>query len=347
MDSLPTNAPGPTPRRKRSLRREISKRLAVIGVLWMGWLLWSPGDDIRDGRHDRRENGLWLAHGWMGGDEWFERHGKEDEKPRYRSPEALTALAERLRRHGISDVFPHLCPAEPGGKLPAVDAAATERFLDALPGVRVWPWVGGTIADVDIDEASWRKTYAANIRTLLEAHPRLAGVQLNIEPLKDGTEPYLLLLDEIRAALPEGRKLSIAAYPPPTRWQPTQEVHWGENYFREVAKRADHLAVMTYDTGIKFQKPYRKLMKDWTREILAWSEGKPVLIGIPAYEDAHTDYHKPDVENIRNALAGMHAALLSYDALPENYRGIAIYCDWEMDEAKWRDVGERFGSAKK
>ena len=154
---------------------------------------------------------------------------------------------------------------------------------------------------------------------------------------------YLTLLDEIRAALPEGKKLSIAAYPPPTRWQPTKEVHWGEAYFREVAKRADHLAVMTYDTGIKFQKPYRKLMKDWTREILAWSEGKPVLIGIPAYEDAGVDWHDPKVENIPNALAGMHAALLSFDNLPDNYRGIAIYCDWEMNEGKWGDVREFFG----
>jgi hypothetical protein len=334
----------PTPRKKRSLLREIARRLVVLGILGLAWLLWSPGDEIRDGRHDRRENGLWLAHGWMGGDEWFTRYGKEDEKPRYRSDEALRSLAARLKQHGISDVFPHLCPAEPGGKLPAVDAVATERFLDALPGVRVWPWVGGTLADVDIYEESWRKTYAANIRALLEAHPRLAGVQLNIEPLKDGTVPYLTLLDEIRAALPDGRKLSIAAYPPPTRWQPTKEVHWDEAYFREVAKRSDHLAVMTYDTSIRFQKAYRKLMKDWTREVLEWSEGKPVLIGIPAYEDADTTYHKPDVENIPNALAGMHAALLTYDQLPQNYRGIAIYCDWEMNDAKWADITELFGA---
>lgn len=209
--------------------------------------------------------------------------------------------------------------------------------------MRVWPWIGGTLADVDISEASWRKTYAANIRALLEAHPRLAGVQLNIEPLADGTAPYLELLDEIRTALPPGRRLSVAAYPPPTRWQPTKEVHWIESYFREVAKRSDHLAVMTYDTGIRFQKAYRKLMKDWTRDILSWSEGRPVLIGIPAYEDADTTYHKPDVENIPNALAGMHAALLSYDKLPENYRGIALYCDWEMSEAQWGAVAEFFG----
>jgi hypothetical protein len=340
--SPPSEAAAPP--KRRSLLRALVKRFAVLVALGLAWLLWNPGDEIRDGRHDRRENGLWLAHGWMGGDEWFTRYGKESEKPRYRSKEALKSLAARLKAHGISDVFPHLCPAEPGGKLPAVDAAATERFLDALPGIRVWPWVGGTLADVDIHEESWRKAYAASIRALLEAHPRLAGVQLNIEPLEDGTTSYLTLLDEIRAALPAGKKLSIAAYPPPTRWQPTNEVHWSESYFREVAKRSDHLAVMTYDTSIKFQKAYRKLMKDWTREILTWSEGRPVLIGIPAYEDAETTYHNPEIENIPNALAGMHAALLSFDKLPDNYRGISIYCDWEMNDAKWADIAELFGA---
>jgi len=331
-------------RKKRSLLRGIIKRLTFLAVVGLAWLLWNPGDEIRDGRHDRRENGLWLAHGWMGGEEWFTRNNKESEKPRYRSDEALKSLAARLQAHGISDVFPHLCPAEAGGKLPAVDDAATEQFLDALPGVRVWPWVGGTLADVDIYEASWRKAFAANIRALLEAHPRLAGVQLNIEPIKDGMAPYLTLLDEIHAVLPAGKKLSIAAYPPPTFWQRTNEVHWSESYFREVAKRSDHLAVMTYDTSIRFQKAYRKLMKDWTREILAWSEGRPVLIGIPAYEDANTTYHKPDIENIPNALAGMHAALLSYDKLPDNYRGIAIYCDWTMDDTKWAEISVLFNA---
>lgn len=55
---------------------------------------------------------------------------------------------------------------------------------------------------------------------------------------------------------------------------------------------------MTYDTGLRHPKFYRKLIHDWTADVLAWSEGKPVLIGIPSYEDEDTTYHKPGVENI-------------------------------------------------
>src|SRR5689334_14311164 len=98
--SLPSDAPAP--RKRRSILRGLIKRLLLLGILSLAWFLWNPGDEIRDGRHDRRENGLWLAHGWIGGDDWFARHRKESEKPRYRSEEALQSLAARLKAHGIS-----------------------------------------------------------------------------------------------------------------------------------------------------------------------------------------------------------------------------------------------------
>ncbi len=38
------------------------------------WLLWTPGLELRDGRHDRSSNAVWLAHGWLGADSWFTRY---------------------------------------------------------------------------------------------------------------------------------------------------------------------------------------------------------------------------------------------------------------------------------
>jgi hypothetical protein len=343
----PENTPVKKPRSRLRVFFSVKRALIDLAVLAVAggifWLFWTPGEDIRDGRHDRGENGLWLAHGWMGGDEWFSSNGKEAEKPKYRSPEALTALTARVREHGIRDLFPHLCPLDSTGALPPVDAASTEKFLDAVQPARVWPWVGGMYLDGWMGYEPWRKNFAAGVRRLLEAHPRLAGVQINIEPMTSGTASYLTVLDEVRAALPPGRKLSVAAYPPPTRWQPSQDVHWNEAYFREVAKRCDHLAVMMYDTGVRFQKPYQKLMADWTEEILKWSEGRPVLLGLAAYDDKGVEYHHPEVENLTNGLAGIHAGLMRFDSLPDQYRGVAIYCDWEMDAAEWKLLEERFG----
>lgn len=94
------NPQGPRARKRRWIRA-IGKRLLVLALVGLAWLLWNPGTDLRDGRHDRRENGIWLAHGWLGADQWFRIYDKEVEKPSYRSPEALAALASRLRQHGI------------------------------------------------------------------------------------------------------------------------------------------------------------------------------------------------------------------------------------------------------
>lgn len=86
-----------------------------------------------------------------------------------------------------------------------------------------------------------------------------------------------------------GRILSIAAYPPPTWWHPFPDVHWDESYFRQVASRCDQLAVMMYDAGQRIPKTYQKLMADWTVEVLNWSETRPVLLGVPTYDDAEVD----------------------------------------------------------
>jgi hypothetical protein len=239
-------------------------------------------------------------------------------------------------------VFPHLCPARFDGALPPVHDAQVERFLDEFSNIRVMPWIGGpAVGNVQCANPKWRAKFAAEAASLLQRHPRLAGVHLNVEPMRSGDPQFLILLDELRSALPAGKVLSIAAYPPPTFWQRIPDVHWDESYFREVARRVDHVAVMMYDTAIRVPKLYQRLMADWTEEVLSWSEGKQVLLGVPTYNDAHTEYHRPDVENLENALLGIHAGL-QRRALPSNYQGVAIYSEWETDTAEWQMWRSRF-----
>jgi hypothetical protein len=164
--------------------------------------------------------------------------------------------------------------------------------------------------------------------------------------MPSGDASFLLLLDELEQALPEGKLLSVAAYPPPTRWHPVPDVHWDEAYFRQVAARADQLAVMMYDTAIRFPKLYQHVMAAWTSEVLAWGREAEVLLGVPAYDDPGVGYHHPTVENLRNALLGIHAALARSESLPESYRGIAIYCEWEMDDGEWQQLRVEFGAGE-
>jgi len=315
---------------------------AMAAVLPLAYLAWSPGLRVIDGRNDLRTNGLWLQHGWLADDAWLARNGKDT--ARFRTPDALRSLADRLRGHGIRDLFPHACPCGADGALPPHDDAQVERFLDHMDGFRVIPWIGGRLgANARINSPEWRARFAGSAATLLRDHPRLAGAQVNIEPLPSGNADYPALLDELRRALPAGKLLSVAAYPPPTRWQPSLEVHWEEPYFRQVASRVDHLAVMMYDTGLRWRKIYQRLMADWTFEALSWAGGKEVLLGVPAYDDAGVGYHDPAVESLENALPGIHAGLARSGALPGHYRGIAVYCEWEMDDAKWSLLRREFG----
>lgn len=322
--------------------RTIVPGVCVVLLVPIGYAVWSPGLDVRDGRHDRGQNGIWISHGWLGDDSWFARNGKTNEFSRYRTKESVRALAAKLREHHITDVFPHLCPADIEGPIPAVDSAQTKTFLDEFAGFRVMPWIGGPNGgSARYRNDKWRKAFIASVKQLLDAHPRFAGVHLNVESLTSGDADFLEFLDELKVGLPSGKILSIAAYPPPTRWQPSEDVHWSADYFREIAKRCDQLAVMMYDTSLRFPKLYQHLMAAWTGEVLAWSEGKPVLLGVPTYSDVGVDYHHPCAENLKNSLLGVHRGL-SRQTLPTNYQGVAIYCDWETDESEWKYFRESF-----
>jgi hypothetical protein len=315
--------------------RTIIGGVLVLTIFFGSYVVWQPGKDIRDGRHDLGKNGIWLGHGWLGADTWFIENGKTNQMEKFRNLANIRRLAETLRQHHIKDVFPHLCPSDPYGNLPPIDEAQAERFLAEFHDFRVMPWVGGPAGpSARLANAKWDERFIQSITNLFIAHPRFAGIQINIEPLASGDQDFLRLLERIHTALPAGKVLSVAAYPPPTRWQPSADVHWDESYFKEVAKRSDQLAVMMYDTGVRLPKIYEHIMADWTSETLSWSEGKPVLLGIPTYDDRGVEYHYAKVENLRTALLGIHKGLAA-SALPPNYQGVALYCEWETDKDEW------------
>jgi hypothetical protein len=332
-------------RAKRPPWRTLILLLAVLGILAIGYVLWSPGATVIDGRHDLRKNAIWIQHGWLGDDAWFDRNGRDTRL--FRDSARIAQLAATLESHGIRYVYPHACPARPDGGLPPIDDEQTERFLDTFAGFSVIPWIGGTFPDdCPLENMAWRGRFVSSVRGLLDRHPRLAGVHVNIEPMPSGNRDFIALLQELRQGLPGGKVLSVAAYPPPTRWHRFPEVHWEEPYFRQVAAEVDQLAVMMYDTSIRLPKVYQHVMKSWTTEVLQWAPGAEVLLGVPAYDDAGSGYHHPSVENLANAIPGVHAGLASFPQLPPNYSGIAIYCEWEMDKHEWRTLEQIFGRGK-
>jgi hypothetical protein len=99
---------------------------------------------------------------------------------------------------------------------------------------------------------------------------------------------------------------------------------------------------MMYDTAIWLPKLYTNLMRSWTMDVLDWSGPSQVLLGLPVYDDEGVGYHHRRVENLPNALLGIHAGLRSFEPSPGSYQGVALYCEWEIDQDEWRYFTSHF-----
>ena len=315
----------------KSVLRIVTALAVVLGIPALCYWVWQPGSNTP--LPEYHNNAIWLGHGWLGDDSWFIRNKRN--KDDFRSVEKISALFKKLSGNKISTVYPHLCPAQLDGRIAPYDSEQVERFLDIAEqyNIKVIPWIGGVYEEsARPANEKWRKNFVTSVDELLKKHPRLAGVQVNIEPMPSSEVGFLMLLDAIRPVT-KGKILSVAAYPPPTKWHPYPNVHWPLFYIKKLTNHCDQLAVMMYDTAIPLEKFYIKLMTDWTNQLTSATRSSSceLLLGVPAYEDAGVGYHHPQVENIRSALQGIAASNHKNEA-----NGIAIYCEWEMDENKWQ-----------
>ena len=166
----------------KSLLRIIAALAIVLGIPSLCYLLWLPGSC--EPLPAYRNNAVWLGHGWLGDDSWFIRNKRN--KDDFRKVEKIAALFKKLSDNKISTVYPHLCPAQLNGRIAAYDSAQIERFLDiaAQYHIKVIPWVGGVFGEsARPANEKWRKNFVLSVDELLKKHPRLAGVQVNIEPM--------------------------------------------------------------------------------------------------------------------------------------------------------------------
>ncbi|MFF9278886.1 glycoside hydrolase family 18 protein [Streptomyces griseosporeus] len=291
--------------------------------------------DLADGTRTRGRDALWLGHAWVDG-------RKKDAD--------VTALARRLQGTGIHDLYVHTGPLEHDGTLPPSLYPKARWFLDAvhraLPGVRVQAWLGDVLATEEpdgmrLERAATRAAVVRSTRQVLDAG--FDGAHFDLEPLHSGDRHYLDLLDALhRETAARKVPLSVAAH----QIDPLPGLHtffgavaghpkwWSQEFFGQVARRVDQIAVMSYDTMQQWESTYGGYVAQQTSLALEVTPASTdLLMGLPFYHENRFG-HRGAAETVPAAVRGVRLGLSRTDAGRRNF-GVALYVDFAATEADW------------
>ncbi|WP_443333993.1 hypothetical protein [Streptomyces sp. MNU103] len=293
--------------------------------------------DPADGTHTRNRDAMWLGHAWVDG-------RKKDAD--------VTALAGRLRDTGVRDLYVHTGPLEHDGTLPTSVYPRARWFIDAvhreLPGVRVQAFLGDVLANggpegLELSDAATRAEVVRSAGQVLDTG--YEGVHMDLEPLHSDDEHYLDLLDDLRKLTKDrDAQLSVAAH----QIDPLPHLHsvaglvadhpkwWSQEFFGQVARRVDQIAVMSYDTARLFESTYGGYVAQQTS--LALEVTPPtthLLMGLPFYYENNPS-HWGHAETVAAAVRGARLGLSRTDPDRELF-GLAPYIDFAATETNWKE----------
>ncbi|MFD7688556.1 hypothetical protein [Streptomyces sp. NPDC059781] len=338
---------GPARGRRRPWVRRVRRTVLVVTLLLVVPLLAVETalrvnymGDPADGTRTRDRDAMWLGHAWVDG-------RKKDAD--------VAALARRLEDTGIRDLYVHSGPLEHDGTLPESKYPRARWLIDAvhreLPGVRVQAFLGDVLATegpdgMRLERAATRAAVVGSARQVLDAG--YDGVHLDLEPLHSGDRDYLSLLDDLRAVTrARDAQLSVAAH----QIDPLPALHtvaglfadhpkwWSQEFFGQVARRVDQIAVMSYDTARPLESTYGGYVAQQTS--LALEVTPPtthLLMGLPFYYESDFS-HWGHAETVAAAVRGARLGLSRTDPDRELF-GVAPYIDFAATETNWREYRE-------
>ncbi|MFE0462093.1 hypothetical protein ACFW1A_22875 [Kitasatospora sp. NPDC058965] len=322
-------------------RRWVGITLLLVGVLLVlpvGGLvlalrLADAGEPDARAR-TRGRDAAWLGHAWVDG-----RKGPAD-----------YAALPQLVRGGIRDLYVHTGPLANDGSLPAALYPKAAELIAAvhreLPGVRVQAWLGDVVAPehpegLHLEQPEVRQRITESAAQVLDAG--FDGVHYDLEPVASGSAGYLALLDQThRVTAARGVPLSVAV----PQIDPLPGLHalagaaaghpkwWSQEYFGQVARRVEQIAVMSYDTSMPVPSLYGGYVAQQTELALEVTpQDVDLLMGLPAYW-ADTWGHRGSAETVPAAVRGVRLGLGRADAGRSAF-GVAVYADFSATEADW------------
>ncbi|WP_370414708.1 hypothetical protein [Streptomyces fradiae] len=315
----------------------------VVPVLVAGTALrLNYSGDLREDAKSRGKDAIWLGHAWVDG-------RKKDAD--------VAAFAARIKGTGIRDLYVHAGPLEHDGTLPAARHPRARWLVDAvhrtMPGIRVHAWLGDVLATegpdgLRLEDAGTRAAVVTSARQVLDAG--FEGVHFDLEPLHSDDADYLSLLDDLRALTrPRKAPLSVAAH----QIDPLPAAHtvlgavssngsekwWSQEFFGQVARRVDQIAVMSYDTWMPLEGLYGGYVAQQTALALEVTpEGTDLLMGLPFFHEDDLGHHE-SAETVSAAVRGVRLGLGRTDAGRDRF-GVALYVDFAAEEGDWQAYRE-------
>ncbi len=282
----------------------------------------------------RGRDALWLGHAWVDG-----RKTAAD----------VTALAKRLSTTGVRDLYVHAGPLEHDGSLPLAEVSPKARwFTDAMskaaPGVRVQAWLGDVVQPaknpgMDLDDQAVRDRVTASSEAVLDQG--FDGIHFDFEPVESGSKGFLAVLDQVHELTARRNvPLSVAAAQIDPLWKlnavplavADEGKWWSQDYFAEVARRVEQIAVMSYDTAMPLESLYGGYVAKQTQLALEVTPDRvDLLMGLPAYWENNPS-HWGKAETVEAAVRGARLGLGS--STRQNF-GLAIYVDFTATDAHW------------
>lgn len=301
---------------------------APLGAYAVSLRLQYAGEPAAEAR-TRNHDALWLGHAWVDG-----RKTSTD----------VTALAKQLESTGIRDLYVHAGPLEHDGSLPLAKVSPKARwFVDAMkaaaPAVRVQAWLGDVVQPgknpgMDLDDPQVRSRVLASSQAVLDQG--FQGIHFDFEPVQSGSQGFLAILDATHT-LTTARNvpLSVAAAQIDPLWHLSKlpiGKWWSQDYFRQVARRVEQIAVMSYDTAMPLESLYGGYVaKQTTLALEVTPPTTDLLMGLPAYWERNPS-HWGHAETVQAAVRGARLGLGTSDR--QNF-GLALYVDFAATPDNW------------
>ena len=287
----------------------------------------------------------------------------------------IVELAAHLRRAGMRYAFIFAGPFNEDGTLPEYAFSDTarrtvERLAELAPEVIVLPWVGG-VQDktVFLGNPQWVDTAVRETKRLVETLG-VRGAHFDFEYISSALEDLVLLAEIPQARSPEAayganlvqfhkrvRDALPAAFIStvvPSTVAAVQSFKTRQTYdeVRELARYANQIALIYYDTALHDQEAYEENLVAQLRDIEGWrrdlgTSRRDFLIGLGTFVNVKPlrKYRDLAIENLPNEIATVKRAIrrTGQDCLVD---GVAIFCEWQTGEQEWNEFHDLWAASR-